>query len=81
MEHDDFAVEPVRGLPENPPRGKSSSGRAVPTRWALAREALNLWWIVGYFALLAIWRVAVSSADYPLGEALTHAIPFVAIGR
>jgi hypothetical protein len=80
MEHDDFAVEPVRGLPEKPPAGEVILWQGRPDTWALAKEALNLWWIMGYFALLAIWRVAASAADYPLAQALTHAIPFVVIG-
>jgi membrane protein YdbS with pleckstrin-like domain len=80
MEHDDFAVEPVRGLPEKPPAGEVILWQGRPDTWALAKEALNLWWIMGYFALLAIWRVAASASDYPLGQALTHAIPFVVIG-
>jgi hypothetical protein len=80
MEHDDFAVEPVRGLPERPPAGETILWQGRPDTWALAREALNLNWIIGYFALLVLWRVGVSSADYPFAEALTHAIPFVVIG-
>jgi membrane protein YdbS with pleckstrin-like domain len=80
MEHDDFAVEPVRGLPEKPPAGEVILWQGRPDTWALAKEALNLWWIMGYFALLAVWRVAASAADYPFAQALTHAIPFVVIG-
>jgi hypothetical protein len=80
MEHDDFAVEPVRGLPEKPPAGEVILWQGRPDTWALAKEALNLWWIMGYFALLAIWRVAASAADYPLAQALTHAVPFIVIG-
>jgi hypothetical protein len=80
MEHDDFAVEPVRGLPEKPPAGEIILWQGRPDTWALAKEALNLWWIMGYFALLAIWRVVASAADYPLAQALTHAIPFLVIG-
>lgn len=80
MEHDDFAVEPVKGLPEKPPAGEVILWQGRPDTWALAKEALNLWWIMGYFALLAIWRVAASAADYPLAQALTHAIPFLVIG-
>lgn len=80
MEHDDFATEPVMGLPERPPAGETILWQGRPDTLALAREALNLNWIIGYFALLAVWRVGVSSADYPFGEALAHAIPFVVIG-
>jgi hypothetical protein len=80
MEHDDFATEPVMGLPERPPAGETILWQGRPDTLALAREALSLNWIIGYFALLAVWRVGVSSADYPFGEALAHAIPFVVIG-
>jgi hypothetical protein len=57
MEHDDFAVEPVRGLPERPPSGEIILWQGRPDTWSLAREALNLNWIMGYFALLVLWRV------------------------
>ena len=80
MEHDDFAVEPVRGLPERPPAGETILWQGRPDTWALAREALSLNWILGYFAVLVLWRVGVSSADYPFAEALAHGIPFVVIG-
>jgi hypothetical protein len=80
MEHDDFAMEPVRGLPEKPPAGEIILWQGRPDTLALARDALNLNWILGYFALLIFWRVGVSSADYPFAQALTHAIPFVVIG-
>jgi hypothetical protein len=80
MEHDDFAMEPVRGLPEKPPAGEIILWQGRPDTLALARDALNLNWILGYFALLIFWRVGVSSADYPFAQALSHAIPFVVIG-
>ncbi len=80
MEHDDFAVEPVRGLPERPPAGEIILWQGRPDTWTLAREALNLDWIIGYFVLLILWRVGASMADYSALEALTHAIPLAAIG-
>lgn len=80
MEHDDFATEPVMGLPERPPAGETILWQGRPDTLTLAREALSLNWIIGYFVLLVIWRVGVSSADYPFAEALAHAIPFVVIG-
>jgi membrane protein YdbS with pleckstrin-like domain len=80
MDHDDFATEPVRGLPERPPAGEVILWQGRPDTLALARDALNLNWILGYFALLIVWRVGVSAADYPFGQALSHAIPFVVIG-
>lgn len=56
MPHDDFQIEPVKGLPERPPEGEVILWQGRPDWWALTREALNLYWIAGYFAVLAIWR-------------------------
>jgi hypothetical protein len=80
MEHDDFAVEPVRGLPEKPPAGEAILWQGRPDTLALARDSLNLTWILGYFALLAAWRVGVSSTEMPLVEALPLALPFLILG-
>lgn len=78
--HDDFAFEPIEGLPEALPEGETILWQGRPDGWALAREALALRWVAGYFALLAVWRVGVSSTAYPLAEALGHAVPFVVAG-
>lgn len=80
MSHDDFNFEPIRGLPEQLPEGEHILWQGSPDPRRLAREALNLRWVGGYFALLAVWRVGVSSADYPFGVALMHALPFVVAG-
>lgn len=80
MPHDDFAVEPVRGLPERPPEGELILWQGRPSAYALARDALNMNWVAGYFVLLAVWRVGVSSADMPFAQALPLAIPFVISG-
>lgn len=80
MPHDDFAVEPVEGLPERPPEGEHILWQGRPTTLALARDAMWLYWVAGYFAVLAFWRVMASSADMPISEALPLAIPFLVIG-
>lgn len=80
MSHDDFAVEPVRGLPEKPPSGEIILWQGRPDTWALARESMGLVWIAGYFVLLAVWRVGASSADMPFAEALPLALPFLVLG-
>lgn len=78
--HDDFAFEPVRGLPEALPPGERILWQGAPDAWRLACEAFKLRWVAGYFVLLAGWRVAVSAAGMPLGQALSHAAPFLVIG-
>jgi len=77
---DDFNFEPIRGLPEMLPADEHILWQGSPAPFALAREALGLYWIAGYFLLLAVWRVGVSSIDFPMAVALTHAVPFVVIG-
>jgi len=80
MNHDDFKFEPVRGLPEALPEGEHILWQGRPSARRLAWEALSLPWVMGYFALLAIWRVGVSSTRLPMAEALLHAVPFLVIG-
>ncbi|MCU0909022.1 MAG: PH domain-containing protein [Rhodobacteraceae bacterium] len=80
MSHDDFATEPVEGLPERPPEGEAILWQGRPDAWALARDALVIRWVAGYFVLLAVWRFGVSAADMPLGAAALTAVPLVVLG-
>lgn len=64
--HDDFATEPVPGLPERPPLGEELLWQGRPATFALARQAYKVTWVAGYFVALAAWRayaVAESAAD------------------
>ena len=79
MSHDDFTFEPVRGLPEALPEGEHILWQGSPSTMRLAREGLKMNWIIGYFAVLAVWRVGVSSTMLPLNEAALHAVPFAVI--
>ncbi|MEL6451839.1 MAG: photosynthetic complex putative assembly protein PuhB [Pseudomonadota bacterium] len=80
MSHDDFEIEPVNGLPERPPEGEQILWQGRPATMALAREALNLNWIIGYFAVLTGWRF-VSVVDLmPLGQAIGATVPMVLMG-
>ncbi len=78
--HDDFKFEPVRGLPEALPEGEHILWQGAPNPARLARDAMGLRWIMGYFVLLAVWRVGTSSVDYPLGQAVLHGVPFLLMG-
>lgn len=80
MSHDDFNFEPIKGLPERLPMGEHILWQGAPVPGRLAREALGLNWVAGYFILLIIWRIGVSSAENPLTVALAHAIPFAIAG-
>ncbi|MEO0990544.1 MAG: photosynthetic complex putative assembly protein PuhB [Pseudomonadota bacterium] len=80
MAHDDFAFEPVKGLPGPLPKGEEILWQGRPDALALARDSLLLYWVIGYFVVLAVWRALVTSADATLGMALLSALPFVGLG-
>jgi len=80
MSHDDFKFEPVRGLPEALPEGENILWQGSPAPLRLARDALGLTWVAGYFVLLTIWRVGVSSTIVPMDQALAHGVPFIVVG-
>ena len=77
MHHDDFNFEPVRGLPEALPADEHILWQGAPDPLRLAIEAWKMHWILGYFAVLAVWRVGISSITVPLPTAFGHAVPFV----
>ena len=80
MSHDDFAVEPVPGLPERPPEGEVILWQGRPNWWALAKSSVSVLWIAGYFAVLTLWRF-VSVVDLmPLDLAIAASLPFVILG-
>ncbi|MEM6409426.1 MAG: photosynthetic complex putative assembly protein PuhB [Pseudomonadota bacterium] len=77
MHHDDFNFEPIRGLPEALPADEHILWQGQPNAMRLAKDAWGLNWIIGYFVLLTVWRVGVSSTFVPLTEAMGHGVPFL----
>ena len=80
MSHDDFASEPVRGLPEVPPEGERILWQGRPDWLALSWDALSLPWVAGYFAVLTLWRFATVVDLMPLPQAIGASVPFVILG-
>jgi hypothetical protein len=80
MPHDDFQVEPVRGLPELPPAGEHILWQGAPDWRALARESLWLNWVALYFVALAIWRAVAVWPDLGTAAALRATVPFLILG-
>ncbi len=80
MDHDDFKQEPIRGLPEIPPEGEVIVWQGHPDWWALAREALKIHWIAGYFVVLAIWRMLAEIDRLPLASAVETGVPLLVLG-
>lgn len=79
-DHDDFAFEPVPGLPERLPEGEHILWQGRPDVWALARDALSVRVVAGYFVLLAAWRAVVVGGAAPVGEALIAGAWLLAVG-
>ena len=77
MSEDDFAVEPIEGLPELLPTGEVILWQGRPNWLRLTIESLNLWWVIGYFGLLAAWRFLTVIDYMPLGTAFSASIPFL----
>ncbi|MFM7655994.1 MAG: photosynthetic complex putative assembly protein PuhB [Paracoccaceae bacterium] len=78
-DHDDFAVEPLPGLPAQPPKGEVLLWQGRPRAFALAREALKINWIAGYFVALAVWRGWAMGGGV-LGTTIAVMLPYLAIG-
>ncbi|GLS88797.1 hypothetical protein GCM10010873_37710 [Cypionkella aquatica] len=79
MGHDDFATEPVRGLPERPPLGEELLWQGRPDALALARDAFKVTWVAGYFVVLAIWRASAVSDGSP-ASVIAVMLPYLVIG-
>jgi hypothetical protein len=80
MSHDDFATEPVPGLPELPPEGERILWQGRPNWWRLSWESLSLPWVAGYFVFLALWRFTAVVDLMPLGQAIGASVPFLILG-
>lgn len=80
MSHDDFDQEPINGLPELPPEGEVILWQGRPDWWALTKESLNLYWVIGYFAFLFAWRFIVMIDQYTLAQSFSGSFPFVILG-
>jgi len=78
--HDDFASEPVWGLPEALPDGEKILWQGQPAWWPLAKESLSFWWVVGYFAFLFAWRTVAGAATESWTQSATAASFFLVLG-
>ncbi|MDX2288140.1 MAG: photosynthetic complex putative assembly protein PuhB [Hyphomicrobiaceae bacterium] len=80
--HDDFAFEPIPGLPERPPVGETILWQGSPRWRGLALRAFYIRPVLAYFAVLMAWRVweGLSNGGSLLG-AIVYALdlaPFLA---
>ncbi|MBK1635344.1 photosynthetic complex putative assembly protein PuhB [Rhodovulum adriaticum] len=80
MSHDDFEIEPIKGLPAQLPEGEEILWQGSPNWWALARESLWLDWVALYFVALFVWRTLAAAGDMPLAQAAAGATFFLVMG-
>lgn len=78
--HDDFAREPVRGLPERLPAGERILWQGAPDWRALARDALGIRWVAGWFAFLALWRGMTIGLERGSEDGLGVAAVYLVLG-
>jgi hypothetical protein len=69
--HDDFAVEPVPGLPARLPPGEQALWRGAPDWRSIARHAFHLRKLAIYFLVLLAWRAITGAVD---GESFGSAL-------
>lgn len=62
-DHDDFAFEPIPGLPEHLPKGETMLWQGSPDWRALAVSAFQVRKVAGYFGLLLAWELATAWRD------------------
>ena len=72
--HDDFAFEPIPGLPETPPAGEQILWQGAPNPRAFAIEVMRLKPIAIIALLLAGWRLAAGIHDGESAAALTSTL-------
>lgn len=61
-DHDDFAFEPVRGLPEHLPQGERLLWQGAPEWKRLAVEAFHVRKVAIYFAIVIAWQAMTAEA-------------------
>jgi len=61
--HDDFAFEPVRGLPQMLPPGESILWQGAPDFRTAARRVFHVRKLAVYFAALVIWGLVSAVSD------------------
>ncbi|KAB0680331.1 photosynthetic complex putative assembly protein PuhB [Aureimonas leprariae] len=79
--HDDFAFEPVPGLPERLPEGETLLWQGSPEWRSLARSAFHTRKVALYFAALILWHcVSAVKAGDTVAAAILSALPLLAGG-
>ena len=78
--HDDYAIEPVRGLPELLPPGENMLWQGGPSFWEIAKNVFHVRAVAVYFAVLILWRVSAHlSVSHKISEAALAGVSLLPI--
>lgn len=78
--HDDFAFEPVPGLPQRLPPGEEMLWQGRPAPLALAREAYKITWISAYFLALVVFKAGAAFAAGGFAYGVAIGLPYLVLG-
>lgn len=79
MPHDDFAFETQPGIPAPLPKGERILWQGRPSTAALYRDAFGIRWVLGYFAVVVIWRATVGSLEGGMAGAVAFGLPYAGL--
>jgi hypothetical protein len=79
MSHDDFAFEPIRGVPAPLPQGESLLWQGVPRWSSLAVRGYHVRKVAIYFAILALARVGFGISSGHTWPAMALSCAFILV--
>ncbi|MGB7205186.1 MAG: PH domain-containing protein, partial [Anderseniella sp.] len=78
--HDDFAFEPIPGLPELPPENEKILWQGSPSRNSMAVHVFHVRKVIGYFAFLMAMQVVSGFYDGSTAAVITTDLSVLAAG-
>jgi hypothetical protein len=79
--HDDFAIEPIPGLPAHLPKGEALLWQGSPDWRVVALRVFHVRKIAFYFSLLILWQLGRGFlGEIPLREAIPYVTVVAALG-
>ena len=78
-DHDDFAFDAAPGIPAPLPKGEDVLWQGRPAVMALAREAWKLNWMMGYMALIVLWKAGSGWADGGWKLSVATGLPYLVL--
>lgn len=78
-DHNDFAFDVAPGIPAPLPKGEDILWQGRPAVLPLAREAWKLNWVMGYMALILLWKSGAAWAAGGWKLAVATGLPYLVL--